>query len=273
MNETDLRAARPPERRLPADRRSEIKEMLMGATRKESPPPPALPTRRRRRRVAGGVAVALAVAGLGTAAAATVLNRARPDAREAATVNDEIGSRSRAAEVHLEGWRPELSAERVECILPNGSVDTPASEFPLDDMLTKDTLVQECVAGNDLARNTSQPLASESATVCVNTGAYPKPVVLVDGSRCDDHPRLRTLVDTDLDELNRLRSFDVSFLAVPSGDGCPDLDTAVEWARTRIAEFGGALRIDVMDEGVACYRGVTDWTRQVVTIQALGTQP
>lgn len=168
MNESDLRAALPPERRLPADRRNDIKEMLMHTAHEESSPIPGPSPRRRRRRVAGGVAVALAVAGLGTAAAATVLNRDRPDPREA---------------------------------------------------------------------------------------------------------EMRRFVDADIDELNRLRSFDVSFLAVPADDGCAEVSVAVEWARERIVEFGGGLSIEVMDEGVGCYRGVVDWTRQVVLIQAIGPQP
>ncbi len=245
----------------------------MQAAREESTATPALSPRHRRRRLAGGIAVALAVAGLGTAAAATVLNRDRPDAREAATVNDEIGSRSPSAEVHLEGWRPSLSAERVECVLPSGRIDTAASEFLLEDLLTKDALVEECVAGNDLARNSAQALVAESAIVCVNRGIYPKPVVLLDGSSCEDHPQLRRLVDGDVDELNRLRSFDVSFLAVPADDGCAEVGAAVEWVRERIAEFGGGLRIEVMDEGAGCYRGVADWSRKVVIIQAIGPQP
>ena len=273
MKESDLRAVLPPERRLPAERRNEIKEMLMQAVREDSSPIFAESPTRRRRRLAGGVAVALVVVGLGTAAAATVLNRDRPDAGEAATVNDEIGSGSSVAEVHLGGWRPELSAERVECVLPTGRVDTSASEFPLEDLLAKDALVQECVAGNDLARNSAQPLNSDSAVVCVEKSGYPKPVVLLDGSGCVDHRQLRTLADGDLKELNRLRSFDVSFLAVPADDRCADMDAAVEWARARVAEFGGGLTIEVMEEGVACYRGVADWTRQVVVIQAIGPQP
>ena len=284
VTEADLQALRPPDRALPVERRDEIKNMLAAVVRSEGAPSSATASTRRRRRLGSGIAIAVAVVGLGGAAAAGVITRDRPDVSESARVNEEIGRESPAAEVHLDGWRPELSAEVVECVVPAavsveeggppqvGTIQTPASEFPLEDLLTRDAVVQECLSGNDAARNSSTRLSADAGAVCVRTGVYPKPVVLLDGTTCDYHAHLRLLTDRDLATLNRLRSFDVALLAVPSADGCPGVDEAVEWARARVAEFGGGLRIHVMDEGPACYRAVADWTRRVVTVQLIGPQ-
>lgn len=272
MNEEELRAAFPPERHLPVDRRRDIKEILMQAVQEESSLRATASPRPRRRRIAGGVAVAVVVAGLGTAVAAAVLNRDRPDPHEAAVINEEMGSRSPAAGVHLEGWRPELSSETVRCVLPEGVIETWASEFPLEDLLTIEALVQECVSGNDLARNSAGGVRAASARVCATDGTYPMPVVLLDGSKCDSQGQLRTFDDEDLADLNRLRAFDVSVLAVPSDDGCPTADQAVAWANRRLRQLGRSLTVNVMDEGDGCYRGVTDWSRRIVIVQAVGPQ-
>ena len=120
MKETDLRAVLPPERRLPADRRADIKEMLMSTIQEQVHSTAPAPLQRRRRGLTGGVALAVVVAGLGTAAAAAIL-RDRPDPGEVAVVNDEIGSRSPSASAHTMGWRPELSSESVQCVLPVGA--------------------------------------------------------------------------------------------------------------------------------------------------------
>lgn len=272
MNEEELRAAFPPERHLPVDRRDNIKEMLMEAFQEESSPAAPASRRPRRRRLAGGAAVAVVVAAFGTAAAAAVLTRDRPDPHEAAVINEEMGSRSPAAGVHLEGWRPELSSETVRCVLPEGVIETWASEFPLEDLLTTEAIVQECASGNDLAGNSAGGVPAASASVCATDGTYPMPVVLLDGSTCDNQRQLRTFDDEDLAELNRLRAFDVSVLAVPSEDGCPTADQAMAWAKGRIRELGRSLAVNVMDEGDACYRGVTDWSRRVVIVQAVGPQ-
>lgn len=268
MNEDELRSARPTERPLPPHRRTEIKEMLMPiiATDTASARPGT------RRRIALGAIAALVTAGAATAAAAGVISRDRPDPAQAQTVNREMGADSPSGQVHIEGWRPELSAETVECVLPKSDhLITLASEFPLEDMLTERHLVQECTAGNDLVRSGMSEAASD-VHVCMNDDDYPRPVVLADGTTCADTDDLRPITASDFEDLNRRRAFDVSLLAVPSDSGCANLDQARDWAKEQVDNSEYDLHIDTRAEGPACYRGVTDWSRKVILVQALGPQ-
>jgi hypothetical protein len=268
MNDEELRIVRPTERPLPPHRRTEIKEMLMPIIAKDT----ASARRGTRRRITLGAIAALVTVGAATAAAAGVISRDRPDPAQAQTVNREMGSDSPLGEAHIEGWRPELSAETVECVLPKSDhLITLASEFPLEDMLTERHLVDECTAGNDLVRSGMTGPVSD-VHVCTNSDDYPRPVVLADGTTCAGTGGLRQISPSDLEDLNRRRAFDVSLLAVPSDRGCPTLDQAREWAKEQVDNSEYHLRIDTRGEGAACYRGVTDWSRKVILVQALGPQ-
>ncbi len=234
-------------------------------------------SRRRPTRVPA-LALALTVVGFGAAAAAAfIVTRDRPNPRESAAVNSAIGSASPAAGAHLAGWRPELSAERVRCVLPGGTVDTVASEFPLQGLLTRERIATECATGNDVARSAGA-LPASSAMLCATASSdfYPMPVVHFDGSACSVHPGLRDLTDTDLATLNRLRAFDVAFLAVPSSSDCPTVDQATEWTKARMREYGGGLTLQVVDTdaaGDACYRATVDWERRTVFVAAMQVPP
>lgn len=266
MNEEQLRSALPGERPLPPDRRAQIKEMLMSSLAE-----PTTKKRSNRRRMALGAVAALATAGVATAAAAGVISRDRPDPVQVEAVNRELGSGSPMGSVHTEGWRPELNAETVECELAGGLTITWASEFPLEEQLTEQHLVDECTSGNDLVRS-RMGAAADTVTVCVRRADYPRPVVLADGSTCADQ-QLRPIMPDDLADLNRRRAFDVSLLAVPTANGCPSLDEAIAWSKRQVRESAYELHIDSRDEGdSACYRGVTDWSRNVILVQALGPQ-
>lgn len=267
MNEEDLRSGIPAERRLPPARRAEIKETLM-ATMFEGPSQVKRP---RRRRAALGAIAIIATAGVATAAAAAVINRDRPDPVQAEAVNRELGSDSPAGAVHTEGWRPELSAETVECVLTGGTTQTFASEFPIEQQLTEQHLVDECTSGNDLVRSgmSGEPTAP---VLCAKEGDYPQPVVLANGATCASTSNLRTLTAADMNDLNQRRAFDVSILAVPSDHGCPTLEEAAAWAKRQVNDSGYHLTIDTRSEGRACYRGVTDWARRIILVQALGPQ-
>lgn len=268
MEKLDLRRLRPREHRLPDERRSAIKESLMQTVRDErSQPAPRRSTRMRR--FAGGVAVAFAVAGIGTAAAAAVWPRDRPDPNQVLTVDEQIGGGSPATDMHLDGWRPPLSAERVRCVLTTGATETPASEFPMEQELTRNVIVDECIQGNDLARESDSP---NSALVCSRTGAYPQPVVLADGSTCGDHAGLEELTAAHLRELNRLRALDVALLAAPGENGCASVDEAARWTRAVLRQTKRSVIVETFNEGPGCYRGVADWKRGTVLIQAIGPQ-
>lgn len=233
------------------------------------------------------------------ATAATLVLRDRPDPQEAAAVDRAIGAASPAAAAHLDGWRPELHAEAVTCALPDGIVETTASELALTARLTRAAIVRECVSGNDLARLSAAPLRASAAVVCVRDAAHvPQPVVLLDGSSCARPPAaldadracfapagapvldgagwcerglpLRPLAAPDLATLNRLRAVEVSLLAVPADDRCPSLAAATRWAVEQVRASGLPLRVVADDRsgGVdgACFLPSTYWPDGVVLV-------
>lgn len=119
--------------------------------------------RRRPRRRITLVAVA-ALFGLSTAAAAA-MGVFDPDPADVSAILEEAAP---AYEVHLEGWRPSLSSEGVWCFYENGTgANTIASEFSLDQPLTREGLIQECTTGNDTARNLASP--PTETTLCGGT--------------------------------------------------------------------------------------------------------
>lgn len=73
--------------------------------------------------------------------------------------------REQGASVHGPGWRPGLHTESVWCMYSNGTgADTMASEFPMDQDLTRAVIEAECGTGNDPARNLESP--PETFTFC-----------------------------------------------------------------------------------------------------------
>jgi hypothetical protein len=237
---------------------------------------------------------------LGSAGAvAAGVAMSRPDPQQSAQVERDFSSQ---AQSHLEGWRPELSAERVMCLYPEteGALFTFAAEFPLDEPLTQAKLASECT-GNDWAQKLTQdgvgPFAASSATMCVTEeGTYPMAVVGVGGIDCAitpvrelvpdvDAPEYRD-VDTrrmtteDLEQLNRMRAVEVAVLAVPADDRCPSSEQAADWAQARLDEYGiEDLEVRKDGEGEGCYRGRTSWNTDFssdtgeVRIDLIGNQP
>lgn len=148
------------------------------------------------------------VAGLSVVAAALLLTATvaatgifEPDPESVQAVKTEG---EQHADVHLEGWRPVLNAESVRCIFPDGrAIDTFASDFPLDQPLTVDRLIEECTTGNDLARTSSvPPTTNTSLCEAVLTDAALQP--RLQGARADvgnqsDRPGMPVVFIGDVD--------------------------------------------------------------------------
>lgn len=269
--ETDLIDLRSDARTLDPGRRDEMAAGLMRTVRDDAARGARRPARRRR--VTGLLAGVAALAAVGSVTAIALRDRSQPDAKEAASVNASIGASSPSAVVHLEGWRPELAAESVRCELPQGSVETVASEFPLDAPLTSAQLAVECASGNDLVR--TEPLDPAQAVACVETGNYPRPVIRLNGATCAPGG-LRALTNADLATLNRLRAFDVAFMAGPTGRACASRDAELAWVDKLIGEFGRPLRVETRldgDPATTCYSAQVDWAREVVLVSGVPAPP
>lgn len=116
--------------------------------------------RPRPRRTRTVVALAAAFTVASTAAVATGVFQ--PDPADVDTILEDAVDR---ADVHLPGWRPSLRAETVWCYYaPDQSIDTPVSEFPLDQPLTRDRIAKECTSGNDMVRTMAAP--PDQVTLC-----------------------------------------------------------------------------------------------------------
>lgn len=121
------------------------------------------PTRTHPRRRITLVAVA-ALLGLSTAAAAA-MGVFNPDPADVSTI---LEGAAPEYEIHDDGWRPSLSSETVWCFYENGSgANTLASEFALDQPLTREGLIRECTTGNDAARTLASP--PTATTLCGGT--------------------------------------------------------------------------------------------------------
>lgn len=266
MIDHDLHGLMPAERRLSPERKQQIKEQLMQKVQPEPQPAKG----RRGRRVAAGLA-ATAVLATGGIAAAGVFGG--PDAEQAAQV---IENSEDAASVHLDGWRPALRAESVACIGsdqspladPRESGNTSASEFPLEEMLTAEHLVEECTEGTDWAR-VNGGFDPEQATTCVRDGRYPLAVVALDGLSCAEvGTDVRAITQEDLATLNRMRGLEVAILANP--DDCPRMDSAVQWAETQVEAHGEPLAVRANDDnGDGCFGGRTYWEHGEVWVEAV----
>lgn len=266
MNDHDLQDLLPAERRLSPEHKQQIKERLMQQVQSEAQPA----TRGRGRRAVAGLAAAAVLATGGIAAAGAF---GGPDAEQAAQV---IENSEDAAVVHLEGWRPALRAESVACIDsgrsaltdPRESGNTSASEFPLEEMLTVERLVEECTAGTDWAR-VNGGFDPEQATTCVRDGNYPLAVVALDGLSCAEAGTdVRSITQDDLATLNRMRALEVAILANP--DECPSMDSAVQWAETQVEAHGEPLAVRANDDnGDGCFGGMTYWEHGEVWVETV----
>lgn len=298
MNESDLRNLLPSERSLPADRSRAMEERLMTQIDAKADEPGGMsdgpvitldgapPRGRRFRRLAVAATVVIVV---GAAAAGTLARRSGPDP----TVTDEtaqagagaapttdlgaspavvIGATpdpahvarvaevfSRVSAAHTPGWRWELRAEDVACWFPDGgAMRTSASEFPMEQALTAEHLVQECSQGNDSARMAGGFDATD-AQVCVGGADHPVAAVTLDGRSCDAaDPGLRPMTDADLVELNRMRAVEVALLAAPQD--CSSEEQSVAWAEQVVAAADLGLDVEVtpqMPDGSPAPPGVT----------------
>ncbi len=183
MIDDDVRDLMPEERRLSPQRKQHLKERLMYDIEQETNA--ARQGHRTKRRLIGGLVAAAVVTTGGVAAA---FGFSGPDPDQAAQV---IENNSVAAQVHTDGWRPTLRSEFVACIGsdsprltdPRDTGSTSASEFPLEDVLTADLLIEECAVSNDWARSEGgfDPAA---ATACVREGEYLLAVVALEGLTC-----------------------------------------------------------------------------------------
>lgn len=176
------------------------------------------------RRVAGGVAVGAALSIAGVAAAATFgpgLDRDEADRFVEAYESHQ--------DVHLDGWRPELNAERVRCMYEDGrpEAETFASEFPLADRMTVEHLIDECTSGNDSARS-SGDVDREAAELCSETNALRVPVIATGFPSCAN-AGLDTVADPEhfLEALHQRRAFELTMKI--SANRCMDHDEAEAW--------------------------------------------
>lgn len=265
-NLQQLRDLADPDTPLTATRQAEIKESVLESIRNEtSDRPDGTSARRWSRRASIGFAVGALVVGAGTAAA-TVFVLDQPDPAQVDQVNAQIGSESPAGEAHFDGWRPELMSESVECRYGGDALVASASDFPLENRMAAENLVEACASA---AAETGRTQRADEL-LCVRDGLAPQPVVLADGSTCEDNPDLRAARTEDLDALNQQRAIDVALLAVPSETGCPTLQEALDWTTNLIAERDLDLEVRVM-ETPGCFRATTEWSQGVTTVWPAGS--
>ena len=151
---------------------------------------------------------------------------------------------------------------------PRETGNTAASEFPLEDTLTADRLVEECTSGNDWARSQGG-FDAQQATACVRDGDFLLAVVALDGLGCSGAgDGVRPITDDDLARLNEMRAVEVAVLANP--DECPTLDDAVDWAKARVDEHGEQLNVrGVPGSDNGCYGGTTYWDWDEVVVEQI----
>lgn len=181
-----------------------------------------------RKRLVGLMAAVMALSG-GVATASGIF---QPDPADIRVFLDEHAEQAKS---HIDGWRPELRAESVVCAYRDGTeVMVLASDFPLDEAMTAEHLVNACELGNDFVADLEQ--APSGYTVCegvidpeearfrLSAAELPDPsrtlpVVLGWNGPCADATTtattdvaLRPL--TSLDDLNHLREIEVGLRAV-----------------------------------------------------------
>jgi hypothetical protein len=285
-------------------------------------PPTSAPSRRRRR--LAGVAAAVVVVGAGIAGA--LAQRDTPDPTVTSEADQvtvpvpppaepepapapapdpsevpEVGAAPDPAHVarvqeifagvagaHTSGWRWPLRAEDVVCWFPEGPMMTSASEFPLDEAMVGQHLVDECTAGNDWA-STQQGAQTSPAVPCAIGDDAPGLHVLLDGRACEDiGPGAHALSDADMANVNRLRAVEVAILAAPQD--CATAQEAIVWAEAVVTRNSLDLEVgdappdppgSIVPPGVTpssmpeeetlvvsdCYLARVDWQQRAVTIE------
>lgn len=238
----------------------------------------AIGRRPRRGRVVVAVATLLVFSGVGAFAAGVF----DPDPADIDTILDRAEQEGRF-EVHLEGWRPELTSEVVICAYQDGAgAVTSASESPLHEPLTRQVIVDECVSGNDAVRS-GEVAAPTETTLCgaslsadgveqrldalnarllaglLHDARYQVPVVLGWRADCsqvelEGHPD-RTLAPlAPLDEINAARDEEVRLKAAAL-QSCLDHDEATRLATEAHDRLGDAwLLIDESATDAACHK-------------------
>ena len=213
---------------------------------------PVRPRRRRKRTVA-----VLAAAAMAISTGAVASGMFEPDPQDLDTI---ITEASEHADVHLPGWRPSLRAETVWCFYDRSTyANTPVSEFPLDEALTKDRIATECTSGNDMVRS-GHAAASGDLTFCsanipeeaylrrveerrepvlagdVSKASALMPIVLSWQTDCDkveldvEPPMsLSPLNQADIDRINRVREAEITFRATAMQQ-CISYDEAIQTA-------------------------------------------
>lgn len=204
-----------------------------------------------------------------------------PDPADVAAILDSAEEEGRF-EVHLEGWRPELTSEVVICAYRDGpGAVTSASEFPLDEPLTHQALIDECVSGNDSVRSGEAPSPSE-VTLCggsltadgveqrldslnarliagsLTEPRYQVPVVLGWDADCsevelDEHPDRTLHPLVSLDEINVARAEEVRLKAATL-QSCLEHDEATRLATDARERLGDAwLLIEQSATDAVCH--------------------
>jgi hypothetical protein len=291
MNEHELRDLLPAERRLPAGRRQDMKERLMLQVEE------AEKTERRRYRVAtGAVAAAVLVAAglvallLGTGSGSDgdpdrgdVTDLAEnPDVPEGGGLPDGTVEQVLA---NL-GGRPILDAERIGCVAEGTEVIDAASAGneqlsynPLDQPLTREGLIRQCMHGGDWNGTDYTGLDVGEGVACVRPGGYgpagnpgnddfPLAVVALNDLSCEEagspETTVRPMTDADLAELERMREIEIMLLADPRP--CPNRAQSQQWARSRLAEAGidvevtiDPTRTDSVPDGSCTWRPRVFW--------------
>lgn len=219
------------------------------------------------------LAAALLVGSTVAAAAAGLFS---PDPADLNTILERAADH---ADVHGPGWRPLLNTEAVQCVYEGGGgASTYASEFPLDEPLTVDHLVEECTTGNDAVGTFGAPA---EVTVCegVKSDAYVAgaieigevvagsttkrpgfPVVLGWDADCGD-----TIVDssgglmlrefTGVEAINAARELEIGFeaSALQSCTSKPDALELAKQARTHLNNSWFVLAAS-SDVSPSCFR-------------------
>jgi hypothetical protein len=267
LRDADPAAALDPDPHGPTGRRVLAQARARGQGRAVRPRNP------RPRRVVVAVAGLLVLSAAGAVAAGVF----DPDPADVDTILSDAEHRF---EVHLEGWRPELTSEAVMCAYEDGGlIVTSASEFPLDQPLTQDAITRECIDGNDQVRSeesappaattlcggtlpadaVEERLASLDARVLEGTldsHRHRVPVVLGWEADCGD-VQLDTPLDlsplADLDAINTARAVEVRLKAAALKD-CLSRDQAEQLAREGHKRLGaGWLLIDEAHPQATCH--------------------
>jgi hypothetical protein len=230
--------------------------------------PPAPPLRGRRRRTAA-LAVAGAVLASATAAAAYA-GLVRPDPQQVNVITDKAQD---VAEVHSEGWRPELNAELVSCTsgMEAGRFEVYASSVPLAGTVTAEDLVAACVEKASTLGESSQP---DRPTICRSgrdeAPTFAAPTVVLGASSCAA-AGLADFTDEDVADLNQARATEVALLAI--ADPCPSRDDALNWTRQQTRRTGADLTlVDSRAAGAppkVCFGTYVDWAAGTATVDVI----